>query len=77
MGWIENNRKTNFAYPIWIQITAAAIASGCFMIMFNGGWGDFLPSVITGGLGFTGLIYLHRIVKVKFFRSVSPRLSSD
>ncbi|GIN40190.1 threonine/serine exporter family protein [Heyndrickxia oleronia] len=59
--------KTNFAYPIWIQITAAAIASGCFMIMFNGGWGDFLPSVITGGLGFTGLIYLHRIVKVKFF----------
>ena len=37
------------------------------MIMFNGGWGDFIPSVITGGLGFTGLIYLHRIVKVKFF----------
>lgn len=59
--------RTNFAYPIWIQITAAAISSGCFLIMFNGGWHDFLPAIITGGLGFTGFIYLHRLVQVKFF----------
>ncbi|GIN86590.1 membrane protein [Heyndrickxia sporothermodurans] len=59
--------RTNFAYPVWIQIMAAALSSGCFLIMFNGGWNDFFPAVIAGGLGFTGLIYLHRLVQVKFF----------
>lgn len=59
--------RANFAYPILLQITAASIASGCFLIMFNGGWYDFLPAVITGGLGFTGLLYFKVLVEVKFF----------
>ncbi|HEY2491640.1 MAG TPA: threonine/serine exporter family protein [Paenibacillus sp.] len=55
------------AFPIWVQIIAASIASGCFAIMFQGGWRDFGPAILCGGLGYSTLIYLHRLVKVKFF----------
>jgi uncharacterized membrane protein YjjP (DUF1212 family) len=55
------------AYPIWVQIAAASISSGCFLIMFQGGWTDFLPALITGGIGFSCLIYLHQLVEIKFF----------
>ncbi|WP_226668958.1 threonine/serine exporter family protein [Metabacillus litoralis] len=55
------------AYPIWVQIAAASISSGCFLIMFNGGWSDFLPAVIAAGIGFSSLIYIHRLVEIKFF----------
>lgn len=55
------------AYPIWVQIGAASIASGCFLIMFQGVWADFLPAFIAGGIGFSSLIYLHQLVEIKFF----------
>jgi len=55
------------AYPIWVQIGAASIASGCFLIMFQGSWSDFLPAVIAGGIGFSSLIYIHQLVEIKFF----------
>ncbi|TXC89505.1 threonine/serine exporter family protein [Metabacillus litoralis] len=55
------------AYPIWVQIAAASISSGCFLIMFNGGWSDFLPAVIAAGIGFSSLIYFHQLVEIKFF----------
>ncbi|WP_299091256.1 threonine/serine exporter family protein [uncultured Metabacillus sp.] len=55
------------AYPIWVQIAAASIASGCFLIMFQGGWTDFLPALFTGGIGYSCLIYIHRLIEIKFF----------
>lgn len=55
------------AFSIGLQIIAASIASGCFTIMFEGLWRDFLPGMICGGLGYCVLIYFHRLVKVKFF----------
>ncbi|MGF7048239.1 uncharacterized membrane protein YjjP (DUF1212 family) [Paenibacillus sp. DS2015] len=55
------------AFPIWFQIIAASIASGCFAIMFQGGWKDFVPAILCGGLGYSAIIYFHRLVKVKFF----------
>ncbi|MNM75685.1 Inner membrane protein YjjP [compost metagenome] len=55
------------AYPVWVLIAAASIASACFMIMFQGGWKDFLPSLVSGGLGYSAVIYFQRLVKVKFF----------
>lgn len=58
---------SNFAFPLWVQILAAAIASGCFLIMFQGGWSDFIPAFITGGVGFTTLFYVHYFVRIKFF----------
>ncbi|MDQ0230833.1 threonine/serine exporter family protein [Metabacillus malikii] len=55
------------AYPILIQILAASIASGCFLIMFNGSWHDVLPAIIAGGFGFSSMLYIHRLVEIKFF----------
>lgn len=58
------------AFPIWVLIAAASIASACFMIMFQGGWSDFLPSLVSGGIGYSAVVYFHRLVRVKFFSEV-------
>ncbi|WP_186578579.1 threonine/serine exporter family protein [Aquibacillus kalidii] len=55
------------AYPIAIQILAAAIASGCFTIMFEGQWLDFLPSFFIGGFGYSAMVYFHKVVEIRFF----------
>jgi uncharacterized membrane protein YjjP (DUF1212 family) len=57
----------DLTFPFKIQVAAASSASGCFMIMFNGGWNDFIPAVISGGLGYLSLVYFHRFVPIKFF----------
>lgn len=57
----------NMTFPIMVQIAAAALASGCFLIMFSGGWGDFLPALASGGLGYLSFVYFHRFVPIKFF----------
>jgi uncharacterized membrane protein YjjP (DUF1212 family) len=57
----------NLAFPIMIQLAAASLASGCFMIMFKGEWADFIPSMIAGGAGYLSFIYFHRFVPIKFF----------
>ena len=54
-------------FPFKYQVAAASLASGCFMIMFNGGWNDFLPSMLSGGLGYLSFVYFHRFVPIKFF----------
>ncbi|WP_191559695.1 threonine/serine exporter family protein [Metabacillus idriensis] len=54
-------------YSLLLQVIAASIASGCFMIMFQGQWGDFFPAVLAGGSGFLAVIYFHRLVPIKFF----------
>lgn len=58
---------TKHAYTILTQIAAAAISSGCFLIMFKGGWIDFIPAMLTGGIGFIFFIYLNRLVDIKLF----------
>ena len=58
---------SDISFPLLAKIMAAAIVSGCFLIMFDGQWGDFIPSVISGGLGYIGVIYFHKLVPVKFF----------
>lgn len=64
---LKQLERKNLAYPFWMQVAAAAIASGCFVIMFQGKWSDFLPAFVSGGIGFYGLDYVHRLVKLKFF----------
>jgi len=59
--------KEGPTYTIWVQVVAAAIASGCFLIMFQGIWNDFLAAVIAGGAGFLCSVYFHRVVQIKFF----------
>ncbi|MNW46132.1 Inner membrane protein YjjP [compost metagenome] len=55
------------AYPLALQVAAAAIASGCFTIMFRGSLADFIPGVLCGGLGFISYILLNQVFKIKFF----------
>ncbi|HEU5138916.1 MAG TPA: threonine/serine exporter family protein [Bacillales bacterium] len=62
--------KADFNFPIGWQIVAAAFVSGCFLIMFQGMWRDFIPAFITGGIGYFIFIYFHRFVQVKFFSEV-------
>ncbi len=54
-------------FSVFIRIIAAAIASGCFTIMFKGGWTDFLPSMLSGGIGYIAVVYFHKLVPIKFF----------
>lgn len=64
---LKKIEKEEEAYPLWLQLLAASIASGCFVIIFLGGWADFLPACIVGGLGFLSTLYVHHFVKVRFF----------
>jgi uncharacterized membrane protein YjjP (DUF1212 family) len=64
---LKKLEPAQLAYPLWVQVVAAAISSACFLIMFQGGWSDFFPAFITGGLGFTFFVYLHKVVQIKFF----------
>jgi uncharacterized membrane protein YjjP (DUF1212 family) len=57
----------NVTFPFMVQVAAASIASGCFMIMFMGDWVDFIPAMLTGGVGYFGFLYFHRYIPVKFF----------
>lgn len=59
--------KENLSFPIWVQILAATISTGSFLIMFKGVWGDYLPAMLVGGLGFTVMLLVHNQTKVKFF----------
>ncbi|MEH7011625.1 threonine/serine exporter family protein [Neobacillus niacini] len=59
--------ELNVTFPFMVQVGAASIASGCFMIMFMGEWIDFIPAMLTGGLGYFGFLYFHRFIPVKFF----------
>ncbi|MGG4145261.1 threonine/serine exporter family protein [Paenibacillus algorifonticola] len=56
-------------YPAWLKVLVAAIASGCFLIMFRGSWNDFLPVALASGIGFLCLLTLHRIMPITFFAS--------
>lgn len=55
------------SYSIPVQIAVAAISSGCFLIMYEGAWHDFIPACFAGGIGYACSIYLHRMVPIKFF----------
>ncbi|WP_245363235.1 threonine/serine exporter family protein [Cohnella thailandensis] len=51
----------------WLRTVAAALSSGCFLIMYQGQWGDFIPALVTGGLGYLAVTTLDRIFSVKLF----------
>lgn len=64
---LEEVDSANPGYPVWFKIVAAAVASGCFLIMFDGTWHDFIPAFLSGGAGLSFLLYFHRLVPIKFF----------
>jgi uncharacterized membrane protein YjjP (DUF1212 family) len=67
---LEIERKPS-GYSYAVQLSAAALSSACFTIMFGGGWGDFLPALICGGIGYAAVILFHRWVRVKFFAELT------
>lgn len=64
---LKELEELNVTFPFMVQVAAASIASGCFMIMFMGEWIDFIPAMLTGGLGYFGFLYFHRFIPIKFF----------
>ena len=58
--------REHATYPAWIHILTAAVASGCFMMMFGGTGFDFLPTSIAGALGFTGMLAFERLIEIRF-----------
>lgn len=54
-------------YPVALQAAAAALVSGCFLIMFGGGWPDFIPALLAGGVGYACFVWVHRFVAIQFF----------
>ncbi|WP_423801103.1 threonine/serine exporter family protein [Neobacillus sp. SAB-20_R2A] len=67
MKQLKEIEAKDLSFPFRMQVAAASLASGCFMIMFKGEWNDFLPSMIAGGAGYLSFVYFHRFVPIKFF----------
>lgn len=61
-------------YPVWLRVAASALTGACFTIMFNGSALDALAALPISGLGFAAVLYLHRLVQVKFFAEFSAAL---
>ncbi|MFD0586433.1 threonine/serine exporter family protein [Paenibacillus sp. GCM10027627] len=64
---LQNIDQKPHAYHDGYKVLAAAVACGCFLIMFQGSWSDFLPAAVIGGLGFLFFLILHHYVPIKFF----------
>ncbi|RIX46499.1 threonine/serine exporter [Paenibacillus nanensis] len=64
---LKDLEEKSYEYRELYKVLAAAAASGCFLIMFDGKWSDFLTVFLIGGVGFLSFLMLHRLVPVKFF----------
>ena len=60
-------QKTNYFLPIHIQLLAAAVASSCFLVLFNGYWSDMPAAFVAGGVGFAVVTIIQEMTRVKFF----------
>lgn len=60
-------QKTNYFLPIYLQILTAALASSCFLILFDGMWSDMPAAFVAGGIGYLAVIAVQELTKVKFF----------
>lgn len=54
-------------YPFWIQIIAASIASGAFLLLFGAPLLDLPTALIAGGVGYAVANLLEVKTRVKFF----------
>lgn len=64
---LKKIESKNYFLPIYIQIIAAAVASGCFLRLFEGVWRDVPAAMIGGGIGYFVVIMIHQLTHVKFF----------
>ena len=73
---LRNLEKADLSFPVWLQIVAAALVSGSFLVMFKGDWQDFLPAVAAGTAGFSSQLLIHHFTRVKFFAEFFASLLS-
>lgn len=59
--------QTDYMFPLQIQVLAAAVASGCFLILLGGGWEDLSFAFIIGGTAFYIVEMILIQTRVKFF----------
>ncbi|CAM3139660.1 threonine/serine exporter family protein [Filibacter tadaridae] len=59
--------KVDVMFPLWLQVLAAAVVSGCFLIMFEGLWIDVPAAFVAGGIGYIIVTRIHELTRVKFF----------
>src|SRR5690606_27740149 len=59
-------RSDNWLHVAW-QILFAALASGSFVILFQGSAWDIPAAAAAGGLGYIGFLLFHRATRIKFF----------
>ncbi|MBB6693727.1 threonine/serine exporter family protein [Cohnella xylanilytica] len=62
-------------YPFWIRLLVAAVASGCFLLMFEGSRPDFVPAMVCGGAGYAALNRIPRYIPIKLFSEFSAALA--
>lgn len=72
---LKKIEKTNYFLPILIQVLAASIASGCFLLMFNGMLSDIPAAFVAGGLGLYIVTVIHNTTRVKFFSEFSAAVA--
>ncbi|WP_043931262.1 threonine/serine exporter family protein [Bacillus sp. EB01] len=68
---LEEIEIVGHTFPLSTQVAAASLASGCFMIMFQGVWFDFFAAMVAGAFGLLTAYFLHKIVPIKFFAEFS------
>jgi uncharacterized membrane protein YjjP (DUF1212 family) len=64
---LQEIEKADLMFPQWLQVLAAAVASGCFLVLFNGLWNDVPIAFGAGGFGYYVVIKMQALTKVKFF----------
>ncbi|MDW0113978.1 threonine/serine exporter family protein [Sporosarcina saromensis] len=72
---LQDIQRANVMFPIGLQLVAASVASGCFLLLYGGYWSDVVAAVAAGGAGFLVLTVLHELTKVKFFAEFLAALS--
>lgn len=64
---LQRIERENVVFPLWLQIVAAAVASGCFLLLFGGLWTDLPAAVCAGGAGYLIVTLIQEWTRVKFF----------
>lgn len=71
---LKEIEQSNLRFPLWLQMVAAAIASGCFLILYEGLWSDVPAAVFAGGIGFFIATKMQELTKVNFFAEFGAAL---
>ncbi len=64
---LQNIEQSNFGLSNVWQILFAAIASGSYVILFQGTAFDMPAAAVAGGFGYMMFLVIHKITRVKFF----------